>query len=126
LADLIVVKPAPAQRVAKPTVSRTGPSIADAFTEATTWAQILVPHGWRCLSPDGDADGAHWLHPNATSAVSATVRHGCLFVYSTNTPFEPTTAGDPHGYTRFRAWAVLTHGGDLSAAAKALATTGEL
>jgi hypothetical protein len=44
-----------------------------------------------------------------------------LFVYSTNTPFEPTEAGRPHGYTRFRAWAVLEHGGDLSAAARAAA-----
>jgi hypothetical protein len=40
-------------------------------------------------------------------------------VYSTNTLFEPTEAENPHGYTRFRAWALLSHGGDLSAAAKA-------
>jgi hypothetical protein len=43
-----------------------------------------------------------------------------LFVYSPNTPFTVTTPGDPHGYTRFRAYAVLEHGGDLSAAARAL------
>ena len=52
--------------------------------------------------------------------MSATVRHGCLFVYSTNTPLDITEAGDAHGYTRFRAYAVLDHGGDLSAAARAL------
>jgi hypothetical protein len=33
---------------------------------------------------------------------------------------DPTTAGDVHGYTKFRATAVLDHGGDLSAAARAL------
>ena len=93
-------------------------SVADEFTDATCWAQILQPHGWYCLDPDGDADGARWRHPSASAAWSATVRHGLLFVYSGNTPLEVTEPGQPHGYTRFRAWAVLEHGGDLSAAAR--------
>ncbi len=67
-----------------------------------------------------DVDGAIWLHPTATSACSATVRHGCLFVYSTNTPFDVTEACNPNGYTKFRAYAVLDHDGDMSAAARAL------
>ena len=33
-------------------------------------------------------------------------------------PLDPTKPGSPHGYTRFRAWAVLHHQGDLSAAAR--------
>lgn len=98
----------------------TGPSIADQFCASATWAQVLEPHGWRCLDADGDADGARWRHPTATSVQSATVRHGCLFVYSPNTPFEVSEPGDPHGYTKFRALAVLNHSGDLSAAAKQL------
>jgi hypothetical protein len=101
-----------------------GTSIADDFTSSTTWAQILQPHGWHCIDPDGDSDGARWLHPAATSACSATVRHGCLFVYSPNTPFEITEPGDAHGYTRFRAWAVLNHRGDLGTAAKHLKKQG--
>lgn len=103
-----------------------GESVADAFTEATTWSAVLEPHGWRCIDPHGDDDGARWLHPAATSDCSATIRHGCLFIYSDNTPFLPTTAGDPHGYTRFRAWAVLNHGGDLSAAARSFSETGAI
>ena len=51
--------------------------------------------------------------------MSATIKHDCLFVYSPNTPFEQTSARDPHGYTVFRAWAVLEHGNDLRAAALA-------
>jgi hypothetical protein len=43
-----------------------------------------------------------------------------LFVYSQATPFQPTEAGAPRGYSRFRAYAVLEHGGDLRAAARAL------
>jgi hypothetical protein len=98
----------------------TGDSVADEFSENTSWADILAPHGWDCPGRDFDDDGAVWLHPAATSSCSATVRHGCLFVYSPNTPFDVTEAGDPHGYTRFRAYAVLEHGGDMSAAAHAI------
>jgi len=92
-------------------------SIADEFGAKTSWASILQPHGWRCLDYDPDADGAVWLHPTATSSCSATISNQCLFVYSTNTPFDVTEAGNPNGYTRFRAYAVLNHRGDLSAAA---------
>ena len=73
-----------------------------------------------CRDADPDADGARWLHPTHTSACSATIRHGCLFVYSSNTVFDVTETSDPNGYTKFRAFAVLDHDGDLSAAAKAL------
>jgi hypothetical protein len=96
-----------------------GSNIADTFSGSTSWAEVLQPHGWHCLDPDGDADGARWRHPAATAAHSATVRHGCLFVYTMNTPFEPTAVNSARGYTRFRAWAVLNHDGDLSAAARA-------
>lgn len=93
-------------------------SVADWFSATFSWADLLVAEGWTLVRGDGDSDGSAWRHPNATSAQSATVRHGCLFVYSPNTDFEPTEEGDPHGYTRFRAYAELAHGGDLSAAAR--------
>jgi hypothetical protein len=109
--------PRPARR---PFTGHRPGSVADAFSAAASWADVLTPAGWTCLDGDGDRDGARWRHPTATSQVSATVANGCLFVYSPNTPFQVTTAGDPHGYTRFRAYAVLEHGGDLSAAARAL------
>jgi hypothetical protein len=112
---------APAQRSRRLYSIHTGPSIADAFTASTSWSDILTPHGWRCDDADPDEDGAIWLHPTHTSACSATVRHGCLFVYSPNTPFDITEAGFPKGYTKFRAFAVLDHGGDMSAAARAVA-----
>lgn len=98
----------------------TGSSPADTYTASTTWAQVLEPHGWRCIDADGDADGARWLHPNATSKCSATVRNDCLFVYSTSTEFGITEAGNPNGFTKFRAYSVLNHGGDMSAAARTI------
>lgn len=102
---------------------RAGESVADSFARAYGWAEILAPHGWVCLDADPDGDGTRWRHPAATNPLSATVRHGCLFVYSTGTPFEATGAGDPHGVTKFRAYAVLNFGGDLGAAARHLRST---
>jgi hypothetical protein len=110
------VRPAVA-RTAAITSPRDGDSIADWYCNTATWADVLV--GWRLVSGDGERDGSTWRHPTATSASSATIRHNTLFVYSSNTPFEVTEAGSPHGYTKFRAYAVLEHGSDLSAAARA-------
>jgi hypothetical protein len=122
LTDLIVDRPRmPAQHA--PRSSKLfwhGGSIIDSYASATSWADILMPHGWACRDADPDADGARWLHPRATSSCSATLRNGCLFVYSPNTPFDVTEASNPNGYTKFRAYAVLNHGGDMKAAARAL------
>lgn len=94
-------------------------SIADWWTDTHTWTELLERHGWRLVGGDGNNDRSRWRHPAATSACSATVRHGCLFVYTPNTPFDVTAPSDPHGYTLFRAWAVLEHGGRLDDAASA-------
>lgn len=94
-------------------------SIADWFSDSQTWSSILEPHGWTLVQGKGDADGSLWRHPEATSPHSASTRHGCLFVYSSSTDFEESEEGDPHGYTRFRAFALLDHDGELSAAAGA-------
>jgi Bifunctional DNA primase/polymerase, N-terminal len=110
---------APARRRPLPR-STQGGSVAEWFNARTSWAELLGPHGWTCPDPNPDADGARWRHPGASNPKSATVRHGLLFVYSQATPFEATEPGAPHGYTRFRAYAVLEHGGDLAAAARAL------
>jgi Bifunctional DNA primase/polymerase, N-terminal len=111
---------APAARRPSPPAPARGRRAAEAFNQATSWTQVLGPHGWTCPDPDPDADGARWRHPGATNPKSATIRHGLLFVYSQATPFQPTEAGAPHGYSRFRAYAVLEYGGDLRAAARTL------
>lgn len=117
LADLIVDdEPPPPPR--PPTV--TDPeSIADWYSDTARWADLLHRHGWTLVAGDGDSDGARWRHPTATSKYSATIRHGCLFVYSGNTPFEPTSPSRPHGYTRFAGYALLEHSGDRAGAARA-------
>jgi hypothetical protein len=100
--------------------ARPDESIADWYTENHTWGDVLEPHSWTPIDGDGDRDGDRWLHPTATSKCSATINYGCLFVYSTSTLFDPTTPADPHGYTRFRAYAELNFNGDLSEAARSL------
>jgi hypothetical protein len=100
--------------------TRMGDSVAERFNAAVSWVEVLGPHGWSCPDPDPDSDGARWRHPDATNPKSATIRHGLLFIYSHATCFQPTEAGAPHGYSKFRAYAVLCHGGDLRAAAQAL------
>ncbi len=112
----------PVHRVDTPRLG-SGPSIADAYAARVSWRELLEPHDWSCADQDGERDGARWRHAEASHATSATIRHGMLFVYSTGTPFEVTEPGSPHGYTKFRAYAVLEHDGDLRAAAKALAET---
>ncbi len=122
LVDLIVDRPKATLPRSPRSVSTFwhGQSIADSYSATTSWADILQPHGWQCRDAAPDADGSRWLHPTATSACSATVRHGCLFIYSPNTPFDITEASNPNGYTKFRAYALLNHDGDMSAAARAL------
>ena len=120
-----LLRPEPIQRTHRAYLRRvpsltSGPSIADRYSSTASWVEILEPHGWRCLDADPDADGARWRHPAASSQSSATVQNGCLFVWSPNTQFDITETGNPRGYTRFRAYAVLNHGGDLSAAARSL------
>lgn len=111
LADLITrpakVEPcAPVHTPKRAALARaTGTSPAEWFDAHTTWTEILV--GWHLVTGDGNNDGSTFRHPTATSPTSATVRHGCLFVYSPNAGLEVTGAGDPHGYTRFRAWCDL-------------------
>lgn len=116
--------PEPPRLVARQARSRhpmcSGPSVADEFAVKASWSTILEVHGWHCIDVDPEADGARWRHPSATSKWSATIKHGLLFVYSPNTPFTMTTPGDPHGYTKFRAFGILDHRGDLSAAAREL------
>ena len=119
LAALLVEPPAPPRTGLEIVPLRPDDSIADWFSDTFSWSDLLVPEGWMLVRGDGDSDGSAWRHPNATSVQSATVKNGCLFVYTPNTDFEPTEEGDPHGYTRFRAYAVMSHHGDMSAAAMA-------
>lgn len=119
LIELLTVAPTPPPAPAPPRLDAGGDSVADWYSASHSFRDLLGRHGWTLVRGDGDEDGSQWRHPMATSPVSATTKHGCLFVYSPNTPFEPTEQGDVHGYTRFAAYTLLDHHGDGSAAARA-------
>lgn len=120
LAKLVTVEDDEPKREYTPHESDPANSPADWYSANSTWTELLTKHGWRCVGGDGEQDGSKWRHPNATAAFSATVKHGCLFVYSTSTTFKPTNPSDPNGYTKFRAYAELEHQGDLQRAARAV------
>ncbi|MBX5458387.1 MAG: bifunctional DNA primase/polymerase [Thermogemmatispora sp.] len=82
-----------------------------------TWESILLPKGWE-LVRIAQGEG-YWRHPGKVGAKhSATTNYGghdFLYVFTPSTVFQPQRA-----YSKFEAYALLYHGGDFRAAAKAL------
>lgn len=94
----------------------------DRYNRRASWAEVLEPHGWSMLATrDGES---YWQRPGKQdSGVSATTNYqgsDLLYVFSTSTVFEAGRA-----YSKFAAYAILEHGGDFWAAARALAARGE-
>ncbi len=84
---------------------------------------LLVRRGWTVVSRRG---GTTYLRrPGKEQGISATLGHhpGLLIVFSTNTPFEATSASAPRGYGPFAVYTILEHDGDWAAAARALRRT---
>lgn len=94
----------------------------DRYSDATSWADLLTPHGWvHVYSGSRDVHRYEaWRRPGKTAGISATTNANgtdTLIVHSTSTPFD----AHPSSYTKFGAFAVLQHNGDHAAAARALA-----
>ena len=97
----------------------------DAFNRSATWESILGPHGWRQARRRADGS-AEWTRPNKDGGVSATTGFcrsdgkELLFSFTSNGgAIPPLKAID-----KFGAHALLNHGGDFAAAARALAAAG--
>lgn len=94
----------------------------DDYNVRASWADILTPHGWTVATRVGDGYG--WRRPGKTGpGISATTGTrgdvDRLYVFSTSTAFDPEKP-----YSKFAAYALLEHGGDYHAAAKALRAAG--
>lgn len=91
----------------------------DDYENRTDWADLLVPHGWTLSHTHGRT--RYWIRPGKArgQGLSATTGHADdrdrLYVFTSSTEFEPEVP-----YTKLGALAVLEHGGDHTAAAKAL------
>jgi hypothetical protein len=109
-------EPEPRRPVA---VQRSGDRPGDDFNHRVTWAQILAPHGWVLVSRRGQV--GYWRRPDKDRGISATTNAlgtDRLRVFTTSTVF------DTASYSKFAAYAVLTHDGDYRAAADALRRAG--
>lgn len=89
----------------------------DDYEAKTSWHDILGPHGWVPIGQRGTA--TMWRRPGKKFGISASTGaaedRDRLYVWTTSTLFEAEVP-----YTKFGAYALLEHGGDHSAAAKAL------
>jgi hypothetical protein len=96
------------------------------FDRRGEWETILEAHGWRLVRQCGEV--AYWRRPGKEGPGWSATTGRCrgkegvdlLYIFSGNAwPFEPDKA-----YGKFRAFALLNHDGDYSAAARALAKRG--
>ncbi len=121
--DIPVIKPAP-QPAPAPTDSEWigGVTPGDDFEAKTSWTDILTPAGWTFLYTDGSGT-SYWRRPGKNQGLSATTGHADdrnrLYVFTSSTEFDQEVP-----YTKLGAHALLNHGGDHSAAAKALYAKG--
>jgi hypothetical protein len=112
--DAIEPEPTPAKAPpATPPIVSPSSSIADQFNAVTNWHQILEPYGWRYLGEHGERQ--HWRRPGKREGVSATTWGNLLHCFTTATEFKPRK-----GYSKFSAYSILAHNGNMSAAAKHL------
>jgi putative DNA primase/helicase len=98
----------------------TGDRPGDLFNAKADWADILEPHGWVFVYARGET--SFWRRPGKVTGISASTNYmGCSFFYcfTTSTGFD-----SEKGYTKFSAYALLNHGGDYAAAARALIAKG--
>ena len=111
----------PATTSSTPTTAHEGLSAFDDYRQRVTWRDILAPLGWR----EGPtmADGrTHWTRPGGTTfegTSATTIEDGPLFVFSTSVDMP-----QERGLSKGQVYAYLHHGGDMSAAARALSEAG--
>lgn len=97
----------------------------DLWAAATSWRDILEPHGWTFLARRGALEyirrpGKSGAFASATAGIRGNDPSAdYLYVFSTSTPFDAERA-----YNKFSAWALLNFDSDYSAAARELASRG--
>jgi putative DNA primase/helicase len=95
----------------------------DDFAARVDWFDTLLLGGigWRRAGAKGEK--TYLTRPGKQAGVSATLNYSGkdnLYIFTTNAnPFEPKKS-----YSKFAAYALLKHGGDFTAAARALAAAG--
>ncbi len=113
--------PDPAKiRDPRPAGAAPGERPGDTFNARANWSDVLAQHGWQRLYER--AGTTYWRRPGKGEGVSAATNwqgRDFLYVWSSSTPFDTETP-----YSKFAAYALLEHAGDMKAAATALAKQG--
>ena len=98
------------------TITATGERPGDDFNskaDESVWRNLLEPEGW-VFTGRVTSGGEHLTRPGKSKGTSATLKNGCLYVFSSN-------AGLPLGpHDAFGVYVHLKHHGDYSEAAKEL------
>ena len=125
--DVLDEMPSEPQLFSRPSpaslLSSGGDRPGDDFNARASWQLVLQPYGWTVSHQIGGT--TYWVRPGKTKrdGHSATTGHSPsgdrLYVFSSSTEFTPETP-----YDKFSAWTLLEHGGDFSAAARALRALG--
>lgn len=100
----------------KPGDTVVGDRPGDRLNAFMSWPELLEPHGWV------EETKNHWRRPGKKDGegISATTDHaGVPILYVFSTAAVPFT--ENKGYTKFRVFAMLNHGGDYKVAARAAA-----
>ena len=88
----------------------------DRYNQTTDWHTLLAGYGWRCLKTIGDRE--HWQRPGKTGPEASATLHPLrgFYCWSTSTPLPVQKPLD-----KFAVYTHMEHGGDFTAAARALA-----
>ncbi|MGH3936357.1 MAG: hypothetical protein ACRDS1_15495, partial [Pseudonocardiaceae bacterium] len=115
-------QPAPAAFARPATGGGGGKAPGDDYNERGSWHALLIPHGWQPVSHGSTPDRQYWTRPGkdtGTSAVTGGAQGDFFWCWSTSTELPAEQA-----MSKWRVYALLEHGGDFHAAAKALRQQG--
>jgi hypothetical protein len=94
----------------------------DDFQSRAEWMEILSPHGWK-IDKKLSSGELRWTRPGKNRGTSATTGHNKgLHIFTDSDDAAPFKAEE--NYSKFEAFALLNHGGDRTAAVKALIQLG--
>lgn len=120
LDQTVVVSP---PEFAQPASTKAGLSPGDDFIARTSWAELLVPAGWKSLGKSSrhGHELEYWRRPGKDVGISATTggpgNHLWVFSTSTNLPAE-------QALSKFAVYTHMHHSGNYSQAAKQLSADG--
>lgn len=94
----------------------------DVFNLAVPVADVLTAYGWRVDREDGER--IRFTRPGKDGGVSASVKDGTAWVFTSSVPNLPASGDGGKPYTAFALVAHLEYGGDFARAAGELARAG--